>query len=91
MEKFVEIIDNLNTSIWGEDAEHEENFEHAFNYTYFGSGEMISFDDIPLWKSNDDEREWIEELNEYEDLENFCKKQFIILSEKILTLKNLIK
>jgi len=91
MENLVEIIDNLNTSIWGEEGENEENFEYNFNYRYYTSFELIFFDDILLWNSNNDEREWIEELDDYEDLEEFIKKEYCKLSEKMLTFKNFIK
>lgn len=49
--------------------------------TYFvlqtdGLHHCILFGDVCLWDSNNEEREWIEERKDYEDLENFVRNQY---------------
>ena len=89
--KPIEIVDTLNDLIWGENAEHEENFHLCFSYHYYTTYEQITFEDIVLWCSENDEREFNEETNEYEDLLQFCKRQFCLIGNKMLTLNKLIK
>ena len=89
--KPIEVVDALNDLIWGVDAEHKENFDMSFSYHYNTICERIMFEDIVLWCSENDEREFIEEINDYEDLLQFCKKQFCLIGNKMLIINKLIK
>lgn len=77
-----EIVDKLNDMIWGENAEHEENFDVSFSYKYNTTYEQIYFEDILIWCSNNEERTFIEDINDYEDLYTFCVKKFYEISKR---------
>lgn len=81
-----EVVDTLNNLIWGQNAEHEENFDFYFSYRYSTGHEQIYFEDKLLWCSENEEREFIEELNDYEDLLQFCIRQFCLIGNKMLKL-----
>jgi len=85
-----QIVDNLNYKIWGEDADYEENFQYSFSFQYATSWESILFQDNVLWHSENDEREWLKENNDYEDLEKFYIKQFCKLGNELLILNKLL-
>ena len=75
MNKIEEIVDNLNTRLWGMNG--DENTDHVFIYTKAGYIESISlnlnFDyysiKIDLWNDDNDDREFNEKPQQYEDLE----------------------
>jgi len=74
--KTEEVIDRLMGRLWGKDAEKEHNFSHSFIYSKAGHIESISLQmneenysaNIELWNSENDDREWIESINDYDDL-----------------------
>ena len=74
--KTEEVVDRLMSRLWGKDAEKEHNFSHSFIYSKAGHIESISFQmnkenfsvNIDLWNSENDDREWIESINDYDDL-----------------------
>lgn len=88
--KPIEVVDKLNELIWGENAEHTENFHLYFSYNYYTTYEQIMFEDMVLWCSENDERSFNEEINDYEDLLQFCKRQFCYKGNKMLILNKLI-
>lgn len=88
--KPIEVVDALNDLIWGKDAEHEENFHLAFTYVYSTTSEVIQFGDSILWNSEDEDRCWLEELNDYEDLLQYCIKEFNDLNKTIKSLNKLL-
>jgi hypothetical protein len=89
VEDLKQIIDNLNNKIWGAYAEHEENFNLSFSFQYTTNEACIFFEDKELWTSCLDEREQIDE--DYEDLEQYCIKQFCKLGNEMLILNKLLK
>lgn len=88
--KPIEVVDALNELIWGENAEHEKNFDIHFKYVYNGIWEEIWFEELMLWCSEMDDRDWIEELNDYEDLLQYCKREFCNIGNKMLILNKLV-
>ena len=62
------------------------NFELLTNFTYVTAGyyASINYGNEVLWDSENEPREWIEEEEGYEDLENFIKVRF---NELVNTLK----
>ena len=88
--KPIEVVDELNELIWGENAEHEENFEISFKYTYQGSWECIYYEEFLLWCSEMDDREWIEEIQDYEDLLKYCIKEFCKIGKQMVKLNKLL-
>lgn len=85
-----EVVDELNSLIWGKDAEFTDNFAIAFKYEYEGIYEAISYYNFILWCSEWEEREFDEELNDYTDLLAHCKKEFCKIGNKMLMLNKLI-
>lgn len=69
---FTEIIDELNEYIFS----IEENSVRAFSYMTNGYSDAILFGEEIIWDSENDDREFIEELNDYEDFLPFIKRQF---------------
>lgn len=84
------VVDELNTLIWGNEAENEENLHLSFEYYYNSLYEKIKYNGIELWSSEDELRDFSEEKQEYEDLFEFCKKEFFRMTEKMVNLSNLI-
>ena len=74
--KTEEVVERLKDRLWGKDAEKEHNFSHYFSYIKNGYIESISLTvneenfsiNIDLWNSENDDREWIESINDYDDL-----------------------
>ena len=85
-----EVVDELNNLIWGDNAEHEENFSFSFSYRYNTTSEAIFFEDLLLWCSENEERDWVEGMEDYEDLFMFCIKQFSSINSDRQKLCNLI-
>ena len=82
MNKIEEVVDNLNTRLWGMNG--DKNLNHCFSYTKSGYIEAISLDlnfdyshiEIQLWNNESDDRKFNEKTNKYEDLEEFIIKKF---------------
>ena len=70
---FKEIIDKLNSSIYNDD---ENEFYHYFVYEYAGFVDVIKFDEQVLWHSEDDDREFNEDENDWEPMVPFIIKKF---------------
>ena len=67
-----EIITILNTELF----EKHNVTDLFFIYSTSGFSEVIIFDERIIWSSENDEREFIEEIHEYEDLLFFVKRKF---------------
>ena len=82
MNKIEEVVDNLNTRLWGMNG--DENSSHVFIYTKAGFIENISLNlkfetysiNINLWNDDNDDRKFSEKTNQYEDLEKFIVKKY---------------
>jgi hypothetical protein len=86
----IEVVDSLNELIWGVDAEYTHNFEISFKYVYSTTYECIYYEEFMLWCSEVEEREWLEETQDYEDLLTYCKKEFCKIGNQMLMLNKLI-
>jgi hypothetical protein len=93
-----EVVESLNDRLWGIDG--DQNTDHHFSYTEAGYIKGISlnlnFDDyslgISLWNNENDDRFFIEEKNEYENLEkHLIQKYKNILKDMSKITKYLIK
>jgi hypothetical protein len=82
MNKIEEVVDNLNTRLWGMNG--DENSNHVFIYTKAGYIEDISLSlnfetynvKIDLWNDENDDRKFNEKTQQYEDLEKFIVKKY---------------
>jgi hypothetical protein len=71
--EYIDIVNELNDNlykIFGDDI------EYFFSYETNGYIDVILFGDHILWNSDNDDRMFIEEKNDYEPLSPFIKKQF---------------
>lgn len=93
-----EIVDNLNWELWG--SLGEDNVNHCFCYTKLGFTQAISlhlnYDNfsikINLWNDENEDRKFLENKNEYEDLQKFILKKYSkVIKEMINIKKNLCK
>lgn len=69
---YLEVVEELNQELYDK---HKEEI-YLFNYRSYGWCEAIFFEDTCLWDSDNDGREFIEEINDYEPLLPFIKKEF---------------
>lgn len=69
---FITIVNELNDGI----GDELENSQHSFNYSSNGYSDMILFNDRVLYCSENDDRKFIEEINEYEPLLPYLKNKF---------------
>lgn len=91
IEKLKTVVDNLNKKLWGEYGENEQNSCSAFSFTYSTTIQFIGFDDETLWDSNDEERSFDYDKDDYEDLEKFVVKKFCEKGNKYLVINKLLK
>ena len=97
MNKIKEIVDNLNTRLWGMNG--DENTNHVFIYTKAGYIESISLNlkfnnysvNINLWNDENDDRLFNEKTNEYEDLEEFIVKKYKSITKEMKKLNKDLK
>lgn len=83
--EYLKIIDELNNELYekfGEDVT-----VYNFSYCTNGYADTIFFNEMMIWNSEIDEREFIEEINDYEPLKPHIKKIFNEEIEKLSKLK----
>jgi len=97
MNKIEEVVDNLNTRLWGMNG--DENTSHVFIYEKAGYIDTIllslKFDyytvKINLWNDDNDDREFSEKTQQYEDLEEFIVKKYKIITKEMKKLNKSLK
>jgi len=97
MNKIEEIVDNLNTRLWGMNG--DKNTNHVFIYRKAGYIESISLNlkfnnysvNINLWNDENDDRLFNEKTNEYEDLEEFIVKKYKSITKEMKKLNKDLK
>lgn len=70
--EFIEIADELNQEMYEKHGEINDQFYYNTN----GNIDMFGFGDTMLWCSEDDDRVFIEDDNDYEDFKHFITKKF---------------
>ena len=83
MEKFVDIVQELNAELYDNFGEVEMNF----GYTTNGYCDIITFGDNLIWDSENDERNFDEKTGEYEPFIPFIKLVFNDWVDEINSLK----
>lgn len=68
---YLEIVQELNSELYDN---HRYEGEQFF-YTANGFVDIIGFGNILLWHSEDDDRERVEEENDYEPMKPFIKRK----------------
>ena len=69
---FIEVANDLNQEMYEKHGE----IENKFYYSTDGYVDIFGFGDIMLWNSEMDDREFIEDKNDYEDFKPFITKVF---------------
>ncbi len=81
--EFIDVVNELNQELFDE---HEETI-HSFSYLTNTYAEVILFDDILLWGSETDDREFNEDENDYEPIGPFIKRKFNEYVEELYSLR----
>ena len=87
MSEFLEAVDDLNQELYEKVGE----IGAEFSYTTNGYCDIINFGEIMIWNSEMDEREWIEEKDDYEPLKPFLKRMLSQEIEKLIEVNNAFK
>ena len=82
MNEFLEAVNDLNQELY-EKFGDDYHYERQFNYTTNGYCDIINFGEIMIWNSEMDEREWIEEKNDYEPFKPFIRRMYNQEIEKL--------
>ena len=86
MENYLEIVQNLNERIY--DTQFKLDFSVEFGYSTNGHMHVIDVNQHRLWFSEEDNREYFEETDSYEPLEQYVWNQFIKYVQDLNTLIN---
>jgi len=88
MVDYLEIINELNEELCEKvNNEIERLSSRDFNYSTNGYIDIINFGEIMIWNSEMDEREWIEDKNDYEPFKPFIKRMYNEEIEKLQLIK----
>lgn len=90
MNEFLEAVNDLNQKLY-EKFGDDYHYERQFNYTTNGYCDIINFGEIMVYCSELDEREWIEEKDDYEPLKPFLKRMLSQEIDKLIEVKNAFK
>jgi hypothetical protein len=82
----IQVIENLNEKIFNK----YEDSAHSFWMHTDGFFEVVLFNEIILWNSSEDDRLFIEEINEYEPLFEFIIKKLNDYITDINNIRNLL-
>ena len=80
---FIETVADLNTMIFEND---KDNYEPAFIYSTDGFIDIIAFQDKILWSSEDEDRKWIEEIQDYEPIKPFLLNKLNLHIDKMASI-----
>ena len=76
---FIEVANDLNQELYEKHGETEDKFYYSTD----GYVDVFGFGDVMLWNSENDNREFIEDKNEYEDFKPYITKVFNDYVEKM--------
>jgi hypothetical protein len=76
---YLEIINELNEELY----ENVDELDRDFNYCTNGAVHIVNFGEIMIWNSEMNEREWIEEKNDYEPFKPFIRRMYNQEIEKL--------
>lgn len=80
---YIEIVRELNVELY---EIHNEEYQ-SFSYMSNGYYDAVYFEEHVLWDSENDNREFIEETNDYEPFLPFIKREFNNWVDKLNSLK----
>lgn len=80
---YLEVVKQLNQELYDKHYITDYDFEYRSNGYY----DAIYFLDKCIWYSDEDDRKFIEEINDYEPLLPFVRKKFNIFIDSVSKLK----
>jgi hypothetical protein len=83
MKDLINAVETLNEEIY-EVYGDDYHYEREYSYTTNGSVFLVHFGEILIHNSEDDDREWIEEKNEYEPAVPYLKRMLKRECNKIM-------
>ena len=86
MDNYLETINDLNQELY-ERLGDDYNYERQFNYTTDGYVDIVNFGEIMIYSSEDCERLWREETQDYEPLKPFLKRMLAQEIDKLIKVK----
>lgn len=89
IEELVDVVDALNHEIFDEDWVNKLGWCFTLQYSTYYS--QILFNDVVLWNSENDEREYNEDTDKFEPLLTYCKREFCKAGNNMLILNKLIQ
>ena len=84
VENYLEIVNNLNERIF--EKQNKLEYIVEFGYSTNGHIHVIDVNQHRLWFSEEDGREFFEETDSYEDLEQYVWKEFVKYVQDLNTL-----
>jgi hypothetical protein len=88
IEELIDVVDKLNEKI---ENVNTENYVTPFSFIYATYFYGIKYNEEFIWSSEDDERKYMDELDEYEDLYTFCIKEVLKICELNKKIYKLLK
>jgi hypothetical protein len=76
LQEISEVVYSINDLILGEDYDDTKYYPSYFNLVTDGNTIIIQLFGIACWSSEEDERTFFEDKNEYEDLKEYLKRQW---------------
>lgn len=80
---YIEIVRDLNMELF----EIHGNTENPFSYSSNGFIDVISFNGLVLWSSEEEPRKWITKANDYEPLKVYIRRAYNSLLDEISKMK----
>lgn len=81
--EYLQIVNTLNSELYDKVGETEDQFYYTTN----GYVDIIGFGDKTLWNSEEDDRQFDEETDEYEPLTPYIKRLFNEWCDKTQTFR----
>jgi len=79
---YLKLVEELNSELYDKHGETEGQFF----FTASGFIDILGFENITLWHSEDDDRKWIEKKNDYEPMKPYLKKKLKTYGKKLTVL-----
>lgn len=71
-QEYLDLVDDLNEELYNKFGDDLNTY---YYYTSYGFVDEIGFGKVSLWDSENDDRNFLEDKNDYEPLKPFIKKQ----------------
>jgi len=78
------LVAKLNNEIY---EQTEGNIEDALTYRSAGNGQVINFSDVPMWDSENDERDEVVDTGELEPIEPFLRAKINLMIGELSKIK----